>query len=509
MSVDLLYFQYYNKPSLQCTSNSRKGDYAMYLEDNFKKPQYHLTPYKNWCNDPNGLVYYKGKWHAFYQYYPDGMYWGPMHWGHAVSNDLYHWEHLPIALYPDALGLCFSGSAIYDKENISQLGTEGDGPLLLFYTSHRTDTNGVNIEEQSLAYSNDGVHFYKYDHNPIIPTNGNPDFRDPKVIYHPDEDKWYMLLAEFDHLTIYTTKNFVEWEYVDTFRDCHLLLDGVWECPDLIRVTHNNKDVWMLIISMSTSAEKGRSYTVYFTGEFSEGKFKKSSDKQAPELLDYGYDNYASVSFSNIETPIIMGWASNWLYADQTPTHKYRGQFTFPRVLSTFTNKHNEINIAQHIAPLPENALADTNAFTVEGKSLLNISNENVCRIFHIKRTSSDTAFSIIFSNESMSFLITEDNNRILTIDRSKTKMDYADALSIHKFYGKCVIEPKSTLAKDYIICWDGSLFEIFADNGERCISINVYTDTPFTEITFHGHLVVETLVLKPYSISTTCYSEN
>ena len=130
-----------------------------------KRPQYHFTPKKGWINDPNGMVYIDGEYHLFYQHYPDDIVWGPMHWGHAVSNDLLQWEHKDIALYPDELGYIFSGSCIYDKENVSGLGTKDNPPLIAFFTHHDPE-NGR--QQQSIAYSLDKEHFIKYEGNPII-----------------------------------------------------------------------------------------------------------------------------------------------------------------------------------------------------------------------------------------------------------------------------------------------------------------------------------------------------
>ena len=122
------------------------------------RPLVHFTPQANWMNDPNGMVFYNNQYHLFYQYYPDSTVWGPMHWGHATSTDLVHWQHQPIALYPDSLGYIFSGSAVVDTNNMSGFGKDGKIPLVAIYTSH--DTAGekagkINYQNQSIAYSLD------------------------------------------------------------------------------------------------------------------------------------------------------------------------------------------------------------------------------------------------------------------------------------------------------------------------------------------------------------------
>ena len=133
------------------------------------RPKIHFSPEEGWMNDPNGMVYVDGVYHFFYQKYPYDTSWGPMHWGHATSRDLIHWEHQPIALYPDELGFIFSGSAVYDTQNSSEYGTNENPPIIAIYTSHHKD----GLEQQSIAYSNDkGRHFEKSYLNPVIKKPG-------------------------------------------------------------------------------------------------------------------------------------------------------------------------------------------------------------------------------------------------------------------------------------------------------------------------------------------------
>ena len=149
------------------------------------RPQYHFTPQQNWMNDPNGLVFYKGWYHLFYQYYPDDTVWGPMHWGHARSKDMVHWEHLPIALYPDELGLIFSGSAVIDTQNTSGFGSIENPAMVAIYTYHLMEGEKAgrdDFQTQGIAYSLDeGATWTKYEGNPVIPNGGIKDFRDTKV----------------------------------------------------------------------------------------------------------------------------------------------------------------------------------------------------------------------------------------------------------------------------------------------------------------------------------------
>src|SRR4051812_800226 len=156
------------------------------------RPQFHFTPQKNWMNDPNGLVFYQGEYHLFYQYNPFDEKWGHMSWGHAVSRDLVHWQHLPLALAEAEGTMIFSGSAVVDWENTSGFGKAGKPPLVAIYTGHRP---ADGIESQCIAFSNDkGRTWTKYSGNPVLSLNAR-DFRDPKVQWHSPSRRWVMTVA--------------------------------------------------------------------------------------------------------------------------------------------------------------------------------------------------------------------------------------------------------------------------------------------------------------------------
>ena len=180
------------------------------------RPQIHFSPKAHWMNDPNGLVFYNGTYHLFFQYYPDSTVWGPMHWGHATSTDLVHWEEKEIALFPDSLGYIFSGSAVVDQNNTSGLGKDGKVPLVAIFTYH--DTIGVNkkrddYQTQGLAYSlYEGKTWVKYDKNPVLNNPGIKDFRDPKVMWYEAGKKWIMTLATLDRISFYSSPDFKEWK---------------------------------------------------------------------------------------------------------------------------------------------------------------------------------------------------------------------------------------------------------------------------------------------------------
>ena len=204
--------------------------------------QLRFAPPFGWNNDPNGLVFYKGQWHMFYQYNPAGNTWGNMHWGHAVSSDLLHWTHLPIALYPDMdgerrLDTIFSGSAIVDRDNVTGLGAD---TLLLFYTSAAEKGSGRQFD-QRLAYSHDGLHFTKYEKNPVIPHAADAN-RDPKVV-RCDELSCYLCavyLTEHTYI-LYRSDNLLDWRELQC-----IVLPGDRECPALDPLELDGERFWVL-----------------------------------------------------------------------------------------------------------------------------------------------------------------------------------------------------------------------------------------------------------------------
>ena len=180
------------------------------------RPQFHFTPPAKWMNDPNGMVYFKGEYHLFYQHYPDSSVWGPMHWGHAVSKDLVHWQQLPIALYPHSLGCIFSGSVVVDEKNTSGFGKKGsESPLVAIFTYHNFDGEKAktnDFQSQGIAYSLDkGRTWTKYAQNPVLKSPNIRDFRDPKVFWHAASQRWVMTLAVADRIRFYVSKNLKDW----------------------------------------------------------------------------------------------------------------------------------------------------------------------------------------------------------------------------------------------------------------------------------------------------------
>ena len=309
---------------------------ASALEEPFR-PLLHFTPDSGWMNDPNGMLYHKGVYHLFFQHYPDSTIWGPMHWGHATSTNLVHWKQQSIKLFPDSLGYIYSGSAVSDSLNTSGFAKDGKTPLVAIFTHHKMEKekDGANTHEnQSIAYSlNDGATWTKYAGNPVLKNPGHRDFRDPKVAWYAESKKWIMTLAVGDRIMFYSSPNLKDWQKESEFGVKAGEHGGVWECPDLFSITHNGKEVWVLIVNLNPGAPNGGSGTQYFTGDFDGKNFIPHSTQI--KWMDYGPDNYAGITWSNTgDRKILIGWMSNWLYANKVPTPTWRSAMTIPRELN-------------------------------------------------------------------------------------------------------------------------------------------------------------------------------
>ena len=328
------------------------------------RPRHHFTPASGWMNDPNGLVYLDGEYHLFFQHYPDSNRWGPMHWGHAVSDNLTDWEELPIALYPDSLGYIFSGSAVVDHDNSSGFGRDGEAPLVAIFTHHdrdRVEAEAPHWESQSIAYSRDrGRSWTKYAGNPVLPNpGGERDFRDPKVIH--DGRQWVMTLAVRDRIQFYGSPDLRNWSYLSEWgRTEGLHPGGVWECPELFPLAVQGGDpTWFLLISTGRGGANGGSGTMYYPGSWDGRRFqphdRPDAGRDSVRWLDYGRDNYAAVTFDN--TPdaarerTLVGWMSNWVYAQDVPTYTWRSAMTLARRLTAVSTPDGPLLRQQPILP--------------------------------------------------------------------------------------------------------------------------------------------------------------
>eukprot|EP01037_Dinobryon_pediforme_P007080 gene7080-7144_t len=323
-----------------------------------------------------------------------------MHWGHAISKDLVHWKELPIALYPDSLGYIFSGSAVVDSNNTSGFGEKAG----------RND-----FQNESIAYSLDeGNTWTKYNGNPVLKNPGIRDFRDPKVMWYSKEKKWVMTLATLDHITFYSSPNLKEWKKESEFGKEIGAHGGVWECPDLFPLKLDGQTYWVLIANINPGGPNGGSATQYFVGEFDGNKFIAADQKT--RWLDYGPDEYAGITWSNTGSrKIFLGWMSNWQYANQVPTQKWRNAMTIPRELALKQVKR-EILIAAK--PVDE----------------LIVGYDNATKRYYADRSQSGkTDFNQVFAGRSFAPRLTEkeSSNLELVVDASSFELFADNGLSV------------------------------------------------------------------------------
>ena len=312
------------------------------------RPSYHFTPLYGWMNDPNGMVYKDGEYHLYFQYNPYGSKWGNMHWGHAVSKDLVHWEHLDPAIARDPVGHIFSGSSVVDKKNTAGFGKDA---IIAIYTN-----NSVNHDEvQCIAYSNDnGRTFTKYEGNPVLtPFDGLKDFRDPKVFWYEKGKCWYMIVSADKETRFYKSKNLKKWTYVSAFGKGLGQQPCQYECPDFFQLPVNGdkkKMKWVMTMNINPGCWFGGSATEYFVGDF-DGKKFTCPDANEVKWLDWGKDHYATVTFSNTGDRVLgITWMSNWQYANLTPFKQNRGANGLPRELKLY-EKNGKYYISEDVAP--------------------------------------------------------------------------------------------------------------------------------------------------------------
>lgn len=453
------------------------------------RPMIHFSPKEKWMNDPNGMVYYKGVYHLFYQYYPNASVWGPMHWGHATSNNMINWKHQPIALYPDSLGMIFSGSAVVDKNNTSGFGKNGKVPLVAIYTQHLEVEKPVKTftQSQSIAYSlDDGKTWIKYAGNPVLKSPGIPDFRDPKVMWHEPTKKWIMTLAVADRIMFYSSPDFKNWTKESEFGSNAGAHGGVWECPDLFTLPADGKQIWVLIVNLNPGGPNKGSATQYFLGDFDGKTFSPHSTET--QWLDYGPDEYAGVTWSNTgNRKIFLGWMSNWDYATIVPTTKWRSAMTIPREL-----KLKKINNDWLIASIPVKELDE-----IQGKKSIINNNSSLQLPARLNfKLDAITDFQIILSNDLNEQLMIgfDKNANQYYVDRTKS-----GKTSFHKGFASRSTAPRFTPDKkmDIHLVIDVSSVELFADGGLTVMTAIFFPNKPYNKIQLNNIQRMEYAPLK------------
>ena len=471
------------------------------------RPQYHFSPPTKWMNDPNGLVYNEGVYHLFYQYYPEDIVWGPMHWGHAVSKDLLHWEHKPIALFPDEHGYIFSGSAVVDKNNTSGLGKDGVAPLVAIFTYHLMEgeeAGRTDYQTQGIAYSLDnGDTWQKYQNNPVVGNNGIKDFRDPKVFWNEKMQEWTMLLVAGDHLQIWYSKNLIDWEKASEFGKENGYKGGVWECPDLFPLTVEGTDEvkWVLLISVNPGAHNGGSGTLFFIGEVDGRTFTSEVDNR---WLDMGTDNYAGVTYNH--TPngdrIFLGWMSNWEYARQTPIEVWRGAMTIPQRLSL-----KKINGVYELLSYPIDAVetitekGEKESVVIASGSGYKWTNDDLNTSEVVFKTKADEfQFNLKNEKDSLNVVVSERLGRIIVKRAASGKVDFnAHFAKDQEIF--CDNIPSGEEV-EFKVLVDAASIEIFVNKGQCHITSQIFPNQPYTDFEIINLNKDEEKKVKGFSIS-------
>jgi fructan beta-fructosidase len=448
------------------------------------RPTYHFSPLYGWMNDPNGMVYKDGEYHLFYQHNPYGSKWGNMHWGHAISKDLINWEHRPDAITPDALGTIFSGSAVVDTDNTAGFGA---GAIVAIYTQNS------DRQVQSIAYSTDnGRSFTKYENNPVL-TSDARDFRDPKVFWHKETQRWIMLLAVGQEMQIFSSSNLKDWAFESSFGEGQGAHGGVWECPDLFElpVDGTNEKKWVLLCNLNPGGPFGGSATQYFVGTFNGKEFVNESPSKT-KWMDWGKDHYATVTWSDApdNRRIAIAWMSNWQYANDVPTSQYRSPNSVPRDLSLFT-VDGETYLQS--APSPEllklRDISKKRSFKVNGTRTIKdmiVGNEGAYEIeLTIENQHADVIGFRLYNDKGEEVDMQYDmKEKKFSMDRRKSG-DVGFNENFPMLTWTTIESGKDELKLRLFV--DKSSVEAFGDGGRFVMTNQVFPSEPYTHIDFYS----------------------
>jgi fructan beta-fructosidase len=443
------------------------------------RPRFHFTPARNFMNDPNGLVFDGGEYHLFYQHNPFGQKWGHMSWGHAVSTDMLHWKHLPVALREERGVMIFSGSVVADREDTSGL-CQGRSCLVAIYTGH-----GHGQQTQNLAFSHDrGRTWKKYAGNPVLDL-GLKDFRDPKVFWHAPTRRWVMVtvLPDQHKVRLFGSPDLKRWTVLSDFGPAGAT-GGVWECPDLFPLPvdgNTGEQRWVLDVDLNPGGPAGGSGGQYFVGTFDGTRFVNDNPPDTTLWVDYGKDFYATLSFSGIPAAdgrrIWMGWMSNWLYANEEPTSPWRGVQSVPRELALRRRPDGLRLVQVPVAELRSLRVSAKPEVIVEAGRLPPSAEVE----FEVHRATVGEAGVRLASaaGEMVTIGVAGDPPEVF-VDRRRSR-----ATPFHEAYPGRHAGPvqwrdgQVTLR----VLFDRTTLEVFANDGETIISERVYPTSPFERI--------------------------
>ncbi|MEE1204526.1 MAG: DUF4980 domain-containing protein [Prevotella sp.] len=447
-----------------CWKNMQLSDTFDTVNREKYRPVYHHTPAWGWMNDPNGMFYKDGVWHLYFQYNPYGSQWENMTWGHSTSTDLIHWTFQGAPIEADAWGTIFSGSAVVDHNNTAGFGK---GAVVAMYTSA-----GEN-QTQSIAYSNDnGQTFTKYDGNPVL-TSNTPDYRDPHVFWNEDIKRWNMIMAEGQHMDIYSSADLKEWKLESQFGAEYGNHGGVWECPDLMKMKVRGTDQykWMLLCNINPGGPFGGSATQYFVGQFDGHKFTCESAPEVTKWMDYGKDHYATVTFDNAPDGrhVAMAWMSNWQYANQVPTMQYRSANSVPRDLDLYEYQGQTYC---GVTPSPELAAARPKKAT---KTLT-----EACEM--VVTLKGNATITLANDKGEQVVMTYDEKSRTFAMDRTKSgQKEFSDdfaALTVAPVHGKM---------SQLRLFIDRSSIEAFDADGKMAMTNLVFPTKPYNKVLVKG----------------------
>ncbi len=450
------------------------------------RPQFHFSPQRNWTNDPNGLVWFDGEYHLFYQYNPFGDTWGHMSWGHAVSRDLIHWKELPVALPEENGIMIFTGSTVVDESNTSGFCTGGKPCLVAVYTGHTPRIgNTRQLQTQNLAYSNDrGRTWTKYTGNPVLDLQ-MPDFRDPHVFRHAATGRWIMSVAlpNQHKVLFYGSPDLKRWERLSEFGP-EGAAGGQWECPTLVEVPveagNPRTSRWVLKIGLNPGGLQGGSGEQYFVGAFDGIRFVNDNPPATTLWTDYGKDCYCALTFNNLpraDLPVMLGWMNNWQYAARVPTAPWRGQMTVPRRLK-LRKEPEGLRLVQQ--PVQTLRTLRKNGFSWRGVSVDTLNKALRARpgtSFELNSTftpdsQGESGFRLLGPNQTFTTIGYDAGKREVYVDRTHS----GNVSFSRDFPGRTAAPlPAGRGPLELTILVDRSTLEVFAQGGRVAISTLIY----------------------------------
>lgn len=471
------------------------------------RPAYHHSPLYGWMNDPNGMFYKDGVWHLYYQWNPYGSKWQNMTWGHSSSKDLVNWEHHPAAIEANGLGSVFSGSSVVDANNTVGFG---ENAVVSLYTSAGAS------QIQSLAHSGDnGQTFEIYPGNPILTLESEA--RDPNMFWDEANNRWVLSLAHaLDHeMLFFTSPDLTEWTLQSAFGKGVGAQGGVWECPDLFKLTVDDigEEKWVLVCNINPGGPFGGSATQYFVGDFDGTTFKADTDASGnipTKWMDYGKDHYATVSWSNApdNRRTLIGWMSNWQYGGEVPTMQYRSANTLPREAGLFRGDDGQLYMSS--APSPELvSLRDRETLKISNKSVgkkarefaLPAANDGVCEILLDLDCNKADSVDIRVANKAGEYVTMTFNPSAKTLSFDRRNSGIVD---FSQDFPAVTVSPtfesgKKVSLRIYI---DKSSMEVFGNNGKFVMTNLVFPTKPYSTLSVSskgGNAKIESL--KIYSI--------